>query len=67
MESNTIIEKIRNFFEDGVYLDKLRANIRKGKHAIIVDFQDLCKFDPELSEQLLDQPEDFLEWGKMIP
>ncbi len=51
------IEKFQDFISTN-YEEKLRQIISQGKKSLIVDFQDLAKFDPELSEQLLEDPED---------
>jgi len=50
------IEKFQDFFES--YKKNFYDLIEKGKKAIIVDFSELSKFDPDLAEQLLNEPED---------
>ncbi len=51
------IEKFQEFFETA-YKKIFYDLIEKGKKALIIDFNELSKFDPELAEQLLNEPED---------
>jgi len=57
MEAAEIINKFKEFFEKD-YEAKLKDRVRKGNHFIGVDFSDLLNFDHELSDYLLDNPED---------
>jgi replicative DNA helicase Mcm len=54
------IEKFQDFISTN-YEQKLHQIISQGKKSLIIDFQDLAKFDPELSEQLLENPEDIIK------
>ncbi len=51
------IESFQNFI-DLNYKKKLHELIQKGKKSLVIDFNDLAKFDIELAEQLLSDPED---------
>jgi len=57
------IEKFQDFFEG--YKKTFYDLIEKGKKAIIVDFSELSKFDPDLAEQLLNEPEDTIRAAEL--
>ena len=54
------IEKFQEFLE-GSYKNALHEVLSKGLDALIIDFFDLSKFDHELAEQLLDEPEETIK------
>lgn len=54
------IEKFQEFIELN-YVKKLQSLIQKGKKSLIIDFSELTKFDHELAEQLLEEPEDTIK------
>lgn len=54
------IEKFKEFLET-TYKKKIQQLTQKGKKSLIIDFSELSKFDHELSEQLLEQPEDTIK------
>jgi len=54
------IEKFQEFIELN-YQKKLQNLIRKGKKSLIINFSELAKFDHELSEQLLEEPEETIK------
>src|SRR3989344_6746464 len=54
------VEKFKEFIEDN-YIEKLQEIVRKGKNSLNLDFQELAKFDLELSEQLIEEPEDTIK------
>ena len=60
MEVRELIDKIKEFFEL-FYFDKILAKARKGEKSFQVDFSDLLKFDSELGEMVLDDPEELLK------
>lgn len=64
MEVEDQIEKFRDFFESQ-YQKTIHAAVDKGEAALIIDFSLLSKFDPEISESLLDDPDDLLKAGEM--
>jgi replicative DNA helicase Mcm len=57
MEAAETIKKFKDFFEKD-YEAKLKDSIRKGKKYLVVDFSELLQFDHELSDYLLDYPEE---------
>ncbi|MBW2996135.1 ATP-binding protein [Candidatus Woesearchaeota archaeon] len=57
MEAAKTIKRFKEFFEKD-YEAKLKDSIRKGRKYLIVDFSELLKFDHELSDYLLDYPEE---------
>lgn len=60
MEAQQQIEKFREFIEKN-YLAVLTDNLRKDKKFLVINFNELSKFDPELAEMLLEQPEDTIK------
>ncbi len=59
VDANEQIEKFKEFF-DVTYFKEIHGIVSKGRKALIVDFSELVKFDPDLAEQLLNYPEDTL-------
>lgn len=59
METAEQISKFQEFFESTCY-EELLENISKGDKFIIVEFTDLAKFNPELAELLLEEPEELI-------
>src|SRR3989339_806285 len=60
MEAQEQIEKFKGFIEKN-YLAALTDNIRKDKKFLVIDFNDLGRFDVELADLLLEQPEDVIK------
>ena len=60
MEAAEQIEKFKEFIEKS-YLTTLTDNLRKDKKFLVIDFGELSKFDPELSDLLLENPEDTIK------
>jgi len=60
MEVRELIDKIKEFFEL-FYFDRILEKARKGEKSFQVDFSDLLKFDSELGERVLDNPEELLK------
>jgi len=60
MEAQQQIKKFRDFIEKN-YLAVLTDNLRKDKKFLVIDFNELSKFNPELAELLLEQPEDTIK------
>ena len=54
------IKGFEEFFESNYKAEALKI-IREGKNFIVVDFSDLSKSNPELAEDLLDQPEEVIK------
>ncbi|MAG50798.1 AAA family ATPase [archaeon] len=63
LEPTEQIEKFQDFFES--YKQNFYDLIEKGKKAIVVDFGELSKFDPDLAEQLLNEPEDTIKAAEL--
>lgn len=64
MEPVEQIKKFEEFIESTAYAQLLERD-RKGEHFLILDFADLSKFDVELAELLLEQPEEVLKAAEM--
>ncbi len=60
MESETL-GRYRTFIER-YYATQLTKNVQKGSRSLIIDFKDLTKFDINLSEKLLSNPRESLEF-----
>ncbi len=58
------IEKFKEFFELS-YLNEIHQRIEKGRDSLVVDFTELVKFDPDLAEQLLSEPEETLKAAEL--
>ena len=54
------IEKFQEFF-NSVYEKDISEFLRRGLRSIVVDFRELAKFDIELSEELLEDPEETIK------
>ena len=59
MEITEQIEKFHEFFEV-VYIEPLHAAISKGEKFLVVNFSDLSKYNLELAQELIENPEDVL-------
>ncbi|HIQ49878.1 MAG TPA: minichromosome maintenance protein MCM [Nanoarchaeota archaeon] len=59
MEESLILNKFEEFFRY-FYEEELLKAVKKGKKSIEVDFSTLDKFDPELADELLNNPEKVL-------
>ncbi|MFH0928985.1 MAG: LAGLIDADG family homing endonuclease [Candidatus Aenigmatarchaeota archaeon] len=57
------VEKFEEFFSQYYEKDLLTA-AAKGERSLVVDFSLLDKFDPELADQLLNNPEENLEFAR---
>ena len=60
-------EQIKRFgeFLETTYQTELIENIRKGLNYLIVDFSELMKFDNDLAEVLLEQPEESIRAAEL--
>jgi replicative DNA helicase Mcm len=59
MEITEQIEKFHEFF-DVVYREQLHSAISKGEKFLVVNFSDLSRYNLELAQELLENPEDVL-------
>ena len=60
MDPQEQTEKFKEFIETN-YSKQLQSSIRKGQKSIVLDFVELSKFDPDLSEELLDDPDNLIK------
>ncbi|MBW2974615.1 ATP-binding protein [Candidatus Woesearchaeota archaeon] len=60
MEAQKQIEKFKDLIEKS-YLAVLNDNLRKDRKFLVIDFNELSRFDPELADILLEQPEDTIK------
>ena len=64
MDVQTQIKTLKEFI-DRNYYKLLLEKIRKGEKSLSVDFALLAKFNPELADLLLDDPEEVLKAGEI--
>ena len=64
MDAAEQIKKFGELFED-TYKEQLLTNIRKDKQFLVVEFTELSKFDPDLANILLDQPEEVIKAAEL--
>ena len=64
VDTSDQIEKFKEFIEIN-YRGLLQDLVKKGKRSLIIDFNELSKFDTDLAEQLLTEPEDTLKAGEL--
>ncbi len=64
MEVDEQIKLFRGFIEQNYYPELLET-VRKGKSFMIIDFSKLIHFNSELSELLLDKPEELLKAAEL--
>lgn len=64
MEVEEQIRVFREFIEHNYY-PQLLEGVRKGQMFLALDFSELVKFNTELSEELLENPEEVLKAGEM--
>ena len=60
MEKEDLIEKISEFLNE-FYKDELLTSVSEEKKSIRIDFSLVDKFDVELADNLLENPEEFIE------
>ncbi|MCX6821660.1 MAG: minichromosome maintenance protein MCM [Candidatus Aenigmarchaeota archaeon] len=61
MKKDEIIDKFSEFLRDNYYKD-LALAVTEGKKSLNVDFSLVDKFDPELTDAILEKPEETIEW-----
>ena len=59
MEVDEQIKIFREFIEQNYYPELLEI-VRKGVKFIVLDFSELIKFNPDLAEELLENPEELI-------
>ena len=63
MNLTTAVEQIKRFqdFIEDTYHAQLLENTRKGNKFLLIDFNELSKYDPDLATELLDYPEEVIK------
>ncbi|MBT3463596.1 minichromosome maintenance protein MCM, partial [archaeon] len=64
MEPTQVIKKFQEFLEKN-YVKEISERVRKGKKYLVVDFNELSKFDPQLADELLETPEEVIKAGEI--
>ncbi len=64
MEANEQIQLLKELLEKNYYVTLLEK-VRKGESFLVVDFLELTRFNPELAEKLLEEPEEVLKAGEI--
>ena len=64
MDAAEQIKKFEEFF-DVSYKPKILKNAQQGKKFLVVDFSELVRFDPRLSEELLEEPEEVIKAAEL--
>ncbi len=64
MEVDEQIKIFREFIEQ-TYYPQLLESVRKGQMFLVLDFTDLTKFNTELSDEILEDPENVLKAGEL--
>ena len=64
MEVDEQIKTFRDFIEQNYYPQLLEAT-RKGKSHFVLDFSELIKFNSEISEEILEKPEELLKAAEL--
>ena len=64
MEVDEQIKVFREFIEQSYYPQLLEA-VRKGNNFLVLDFSELIKFNTEISEELLETPEELLKAAEL--
>ncbi len=54
------IQRFQEFLE-AKYLKRIHELVSSGKHSIYIEFQELAKHDPELADQLINEPEETIK------
>ena len=65
MDAVQIIGRIEEFLSGELYRRKILKAVTKGKNFLVVDFADLVKFDHELAEILLEDPEETIKAAEL--
>lgn len=64
MDAAEQIKRFEEFF-DISYKPQILKNAQSGKKFVVVDFLELVKFDPRLSEDLLEEPEEIIKAAEL--
>jgi DNA replicative helicase MCM subunit Mcm2 (Cdc46/Mcm family) len=65
--SYNALEHIRKFKEliESQFYSELLKNVRKGNKFLVIPFPELSKFDPDLANELLDNPEEVIKAAEL--
>lgn len=63
MEKEDIIEKFSEFFRE-YYYNEIITVVSEGKKSISIDYSSISKFDSELADYLLENPDEVLEYAE---
>ncbi|PIY60543.1 hypothetical protein COY95_01220, partial [Candidatus Woesearchaeota archaeon CG_4_10_14_0_8_um_filter_47_5] len=55
------VQRFKAFFESTPYHKTILENFRAGKPYVVVDFFDLTKYDPQIAEYVLEEPEEIFK------
>ena len=58
------IRKLKELIESSFYAELLK-NVRKGHRFLLIPFPELSKFDPDLANDLLDNPEEVIKAAEL--
>lgn len=64
MEAVEQIKRFREFIESNYYTQLIEVG-RKEHKFLVIDFMDLAKFDPDLANELLDDPEEVIKAAEL--
>ncbi len=64
MDSIEQIKRFREYIQANQYAELLE-NVRMGKNFLAIDFAQLAKFDPELADNLLEEPEEVIKAAEL--
>jgi replicative DNA helicase Mcm len=64
IDANEQIEKFQDFLEQ-TYKKELHKLVTQGRRSVAIDFFELTRFDPDLAEQLLDEPEETIKAAEL--
>ncbi|MBN1502632.1 minichromosome maintenance protein MCM [Candidatus Woesearchaeota archaeon] len=64
MDATTLIRKFQEFFEKN-YENQIVHAIKKGEKFVVVSFQKLSKFDPQLCDELLEVPSETIKAAEL--
>ena len=64
MEPTEIIKKFQEFLEKN-YLNEISKKSRTGEKFLVIDFNELSQFDPRLTDELIETPEEVIKAGEI--
>ena len=64
METTELIKKLEEFIEIN-YIKELMRVSASGESSLIIDFTELSKFDPEIADMLLEEPDETIKAAEL--